>query len=181
MTTSAEAPRTVLVGPPGAGKSTVGRLLAERWGCRFTDSDEVIEETEGRTVSTIFVEDGEARFRALEHEVIAGLLTDAEGVIAVGGGAVLDVRTREALAAERVVLLETGIAEAAARVGLNRDRPLLVGNVRGTLTMLLKERAPLYHEVADVTVTTDGRTPAEVADAVEAALAVDPTVSKSTP
>jgi shikimate kinase len=167
-------PQVVLVGPPGAGKSTVGRLLADRWACAFADSDAVVESEQGRTVASIFVEDGEESFRQLERQVVLRLLGEHDGVLALGGGAVLDPETRRALADHPVVLLETGIATAAARVGLNRDRPLLVGNVRGTLATLLKERAPLYAEVADQTILTDELAPDDVADAVEAALAAQP-------
>jgi shikimate kinase len=167
-------PRVVLVGPPGAGKSTVGRLLAGRWGCAFADSDAVVEAEQGRSVASIFVEEGEETFRRWEREAVLRLLGEHDGVLALGGGAVLDPVTRRALADHRVVLLDTGIAAAAARVGLNRDRPLLIGNVRGTLAALLKDRAPLYAEVADVAIATDERTPDEVADAVEAAMTAHP-------
>ena len=167
-------PRVVLVGPPGAGKSTVGRLLAGRWACAFADSDAVVEAEQGRTVASIFVEEGEETFRRWEREAVLRLLGEHDGVLALGGGAVLDPVTRRALTDHRVVLLDTGIATAAARVGLNRDRPLLVGNVRGTLAALLKDRAPLYAEVADLAIATDERTPDEVADAVEAALDAQP-------
>lgn len=163
-------PRVVLVGPMGAGKSTIGRILAGRWGAAFRDSDDDVEATERRTISDIFVESGEAHFRALERTAVERALAEHEGVLAVGGGAVMDPGTRAALAGHQVVFLRVGLADAAARVGLGASRPLLLGNVRGTMKALLEERAPVYESVAVATVDTDGRTPDEVAALVEEAL-----------
>jgi shikimate kinase len=164
------APRAVLVGPMGAGKTTVGRLLAQRWGLPFRDTDDDVEQTDGRTVSDIFVDSGEEHFRALERAAVARALTDHPGVLALGGGAVMSEETRTALAGQRVVFLRVGLSDAAARVGLGAARPLLLGNVRGTMKALLDERTPVYVSVAVATVDTDGRTPDEVADAVEEVL-----------
>jgi len=164
------APRVVLVGAPGAGKSTVGRVLADRLGVTFRDTDTDVEAAAGSSVADLFVEHGEEHFRALERAAVAEALRTHEGVLALGGGAVLDPATRALLAGRPVVLLEVSLADAAARVGLNRDRPLLVGNVRGRLAAMLDERRPLYQEVARVTVDTADRTPDEVADLVLAAL-----------
>jgi len=163
-------PRVVLVGPMGAGKSTVGRLLAERWGVAFRDTDDDVEQEEGRTISDIFVEDGEARFRALERSAVARAVAEHAGVLAVGGGAVMAEETRAVLGGQRVVFLRVGLSDAAARVGLGASRPLLLGNVRGTMKALLDERTPVYESVAVAVVDTDGRTPDEVADAVVEAL-----------
>lgn len=156
----------VLVGAPGAGKSTVGRRLARRWGVPFRDSDQLVEAEAGKSVADIFVDEGEAVFRTREREVIAQALEQHDGVLALGGGAVLDPSTRARLADARCVWLRVGIGEAAKRVGLNTSRPLLLGNVRGTLITLLDERTPLYEEVATWTVDTDGRSVDEVVDAV---------------
>jgi len=163
-------PRVVLVGPMGAGKSTVGRILAERWGVAFRDTDEDVEHAEGREISDIFVESGEQHFRALEREAVARALAEHVGVLAVGGGAVMTPETRALLAGHTVVFLRVGLTDAAARVGLGASRPLLLGNVRGTLKALLDERAPVYEAVAGASVDTGGATPDEVADRVEAAL-----------
>jgi shikimate kinase / 3-dehydroquinate synthase len=163
-------PRVVLIGPMGAGKTTVGRLLAERWGVPFRDTDDDVERAEGRSISDIFVDSGEAHFRALEREAVAHALGEHVGVLAVGGGAVMTPETRSLLAGHAVVFLRVGLSDAAARVGLGVSRPLLLGNVRGTLKTLLDERAPVYEAVSGASVDTDGRTPDEVADLVEAAL-----------
>lgn len=160
----------VIVGAPGAGKSTVGRRLARRWGVPFKDSDQMVEAEAGKSVADIFVDEGEASFRAREREVIAKALDHSEGVLALGGGAVLDESTRERLVQAPCVWLRVGVGEAAKRVGLNTSRPLLLGNVRGTLMALLDERTPFYEEVATWSVDTDGRTADEVVDAVVAAV-----------
>lgn len=163
-------PLVVLVGPPGAGKTTVGRLLAQRCDVGFRDTDADVERTTGAKVGEIFVERGEAAFRELEREAVSTALAEHGGVLALGGGAVLDPDTRAALGGHTVVFLDVGLAEAAARVGLNRDRPLLLGNPRAQLRTMLEERRPIYLDVAKVTVPTDGREPAEVADDVLAVL-----------
>jgi shikimate kinase len=157
-------PRVVLVGPMGAGKTTVAGLLATAWGTTARDTDADIEARDGREISDIFVESGEAAFRALEVEAVATALAEHDGVLALGGGAVLDPATRELLAGHRVVFLRVGLAEAVKRVGLGTSRPLLLGNVRSRIKALLDERTPIYEGVSSETVDTDGRTPEEVAD-----------------
>jgi shikimate kinase len=163
-------PRAVLVGPPGAGKSTVGRLLAQRLRVAWRDTDSDVEERAGACVADIFVEQGEPAFRALERDAVRSALTDHDGVLALGGGAVTDAGTRALLRDHRVVFLDVNLADAARRIGLNRDRPLLLGNPRAQLHRLMTTRRPLYEEVATVTVGTDGRTPQDVTDAVVSAL-----------
>jgi shikimate kinase len=163
-------PLVVLVGPPGAGKSTVGQLVAERRGTSFRDTDRDVEVAAGESIGEIFIGRGEPAFRDLEREAVRAALEEHDGVLSLGGGAVLDELTRKRLADQRVVFLDVGVGDAAARVGFNRDRPLLLGNPRAQLRTMLEERRPLYLEVASVTVDTDGKTPDEVAAAVEAAL-----------
>lgn len=164
------APRVVLVGPMGAGKSTVARVLADRWGVEVRDTDDDVERTEGRPISDIFVDTGEEYFREREVEAVATALAEHPGVLALGGGAVLDPRTRQALEGHRVVFLRVGLAEAVKRVGLGTSRPLLLGNVRARVKQLLDERTPIYTSVSTVVVDTDDRSPAEVAEAVIVAL-----------
>lgn len=162
-------PVAVIVGAPGAGKSTVGRALADRLGVGFVDTDALVEEQAGKSIADIFVQDGEDAFREMEEAAVAEALATHAGVIALGGGAVLRDATRARLAGQQVVWLQVGIADAASRVGLNTARPLLLGNVRGTLMALLDARTPLYEEVATVTVSTSGRGVDEVvADVIEA-------------
>ena len=157
--------RVVLVGAPGSGKSTVGAMLAERLGVTFRDADAVIVERSGKSIAEIFTNDGEAAFRALEEEITAELLA-LPGVLSLGGGAVLSASTRAALRGHRVVWLRVGLTQSLRRVGLDTARPLLLGNVRGQLLKLLKERAPLYAEVATEVVDTDDTTPAEVVETI---------------
>lgn len=163
-------PRVVLVGPMGAGKTTVANLLAEAWDVPVRDTDADIEATEGRSISEIFVDDGEERFRALEVAAVADALSGHEGVLALGGGAVLDERTRDALAGRPVVFLRVGLSDAVKRVGLGVGRPLLLGNVRARIKALLDERTPVYESVATHVVDTDGRSPDEVAAEVRGLL-----------
>lgn len=165
------SPRVVLVGPMGAGKSTVADLLAQAWGVAARDTDADIEAREGRSVSDIFVDSGEAAFRALEREAVATALVAHDGVLALGGGAVLDAGTRDLLAGHPVVFLRVGLAEAVKRVGLGIGRPLLLGNVRSRVKQLLDERTPIYESVATITIDTDGRTPEDVAAEIREALA----------
>ena len=161
------APRVVLVGPMGAGKTTVGRLLADRWGVPFADTDDVVEQAEGRSVSDIFVDSGEEHFRALERVAVGQALAGHPGVLALGGGAVMSEETRATLAGHAVVFLRVGLTDAAARVGLGTSRPLLLGNVRGTMKALLDERTPVYESVATLVVDTDERSPEDVAAEIE--------------
>jgi shikimate kinase len=164
-------PRVVLVGPMGAGKTTVAGLLGERWGVPVRDTDADVEATAGKSVSDIFVEDGEAAFRALERDAVAEALSGHDGVLALGGGAVLDPETRARLAGHTVVFLRVGLTDAVHRVGLGVSRPLLLGNVRGRIKALLDERTPIYESVASVSVETDGRTPEDVAREIEGVVA----------
>ncbi len=173
------SPAVVLVGPPGAGKTTVAGLLAERLGLAVRDTDVDIEAGAGAGVAEIFVDHGEQRFRELERDAVARAVTEHDGIVALGGGAVLDPGTRDLLRGHPVVFLDVGVSEAAARVGLSTPRPLLLGNVRSRLKALLDERRPLYEDVAAVTVPTDGLTPAQVTDAVVGALPGLPTATEA--
>lgn len=164
------APRAVLVGPPGSGKSTVGSLLASRYGVGFRDTDSDIEASVGATIADIFVTDGEPHFRSLERAAIAAALSSHDGVLSLGGGSVLDPSTRVLLTGQRVVFLDVSLTDAAKRVGLDNSRPLLLGNVRGRLKQLMDARRPLYTEVATVVVDTSRRTPEDIVDEISKAL-----------
>ncbi|GAA2936662.1 shikimate kinase [Streptomyces mexicanus] len=159
-------PLVVLVGPMGVGKSTVGQLLAARLGTAYRDTDDDIVAAQGRTIADIFVEEGEPAFRALEKEAVARALAEHDGVLALGGGAILDADTRRLLAGRCVVYLSMDVEEAARRTGLNAARPLLAVNPRKQWRELMEARRHLYEEVATAVVATDDRTPEEVTEAV---------------
>lgn len=169
----------VLIGAPGAGKTTVGAALAARLGVGFTDTDAIVEAAAGKPVSDIFITDGEPEFRRLERAAVAAALAPAAnaagpGIVGLGGGAVMDEHTQASLAGQRVVYLETGFAELAKRVGLDRARPLLIGtNPRAQLKALLEQRLPVYGRLAWLTVRTDGREPDQIAAEIAAAVEDD--------
>lgn len=146
------SPRVVLVGAPGAGKSTVGALLATTLNCKFFDSDVVIEAQEGMPIADIFIEKSESYFRNVEKSVVLKLLSTEDGVVSLGGGSVLDAGVRDSLAPLTVVWLYISLADAVERVGLNQSRPLLLGNVRGNMKKLLTERNHIYESVATIKV-----------------------------
>ncbi|WIM94705.1 shikimate kinase [Actinoplanes oblitus] len=164
------APVAVLVGPPGAGKTTIGEAVAGALGVGFADTDTIIEQRAGKPIPDIFVEDGEPAFRALERAVVAETLSSYDGVLSLGGGAIMDESTRKLLLGHTVVFLSVELADAIKRVGLGAGRPLLAMNPRATMKFLLEQRRPLYTEVATHTVITDGREPAEIAVEVTALL-----------
>jgi len=163
-------PAVVLIGPPGAGKSTVGRILAERLGVTYRDTDADIEETAGKPIPDIFFDDGEPHFRDLERAAVREALAGHDGVLSLGGGAVMDDGTRKLLDGLPVVFLEVGLHDAVRRVGLDAPRPLLAINPRQRWRELMDERRPLYAAASRAVVGTDGRTPQDVAGAVLEAL-----------
>jgi shikimate kinase len=163
-------PVCVLVGAMGSGKTSTGTALALALGVQFRDTDADIEATAGKPVAEIFVDDGEAHFRTLERQAVAAALASCDGVLALGGGAILAEDNRAALAGHTVVYLSVGLADAVRRVGLGTGRPLLAINPRATLKYLLDQRRPLYEQVATLTVVTDGRTPDDVAEEIRKAL-----------
>jgi len=159
----------VLIGPPLAGKSSVGALLAAELGVPFADTDDLVAAAAGKPVGDIFVDDGESVFRELERaavarglETIGGASPDG-GVLALGSGAVLDPDVRRMIAGRPVVYLETGFATVAKRTGMDRPRVVIPGNPRGMLRAMLEERRPVYAELATITVPTDDMAPEEVA------------------
>ncbi|MGP4110960.1 shikimate kinase [Streptomyces sp. 4N509B] len=170
MTNGTTRPAVVLVGPPGSGKSTVGALLAERLGVTLRDTDADVEQTAGKPVSEIFLQDGEPHFRELEAAAVRAAVTGHDGVVSLGGGAVTNAATRALLTGLPVVFLDVPLGDAMKRVGLDAPRPLLALNPRQRWRTLMEERRPLYTEVARAVVDTEGLAPEAVAQAVLDAL-----------
>jgi shikimate kinase len=161
-------PKAVLIGPPGAGKSSVGRQLAKILTCEILDTDQEIERQSGKKISAIFTDDGEAVFRALEKSVVLDALRNAKGVVALGGGSILDSDVADYLSKSSipVAYLEVSISQAAPRVGFNKERPLLTINPRQQWMALMEKRRPIYESLATFKIATDNRKPAEVAQEI---------------
>jgi len=164
----------VLIGPPGAGKSSVGKALAKIAQLPFHDTDALIEERSQKKISEIFVDDGESVFRKFEAEDVAGSLQLLTGVLSLGGGAILDPKTQSLIqsSSAHVVFLDVSIAQAGPRVGFNKDRPLLLINPRQQWLSLMEKRRPIYEELADFTVSTDNKKPNEVAHEIAILLGI---------
>lgn len=172
-------PRVVLAGPPGSGKSTVAAALGAATGWQVRDTDADVEATAGKPISDIFLDDGEPAFRALERDAVARAVAEHDGVLALGGGAVLAPETQAVLAAYAaaggtVVFLDVSLAQAAPRVGFNVSRPLLLGNPRAQWQQLMTARRPVYEKVATLRVDTDELTPDGVAAQILVALGAAP-------
>ena len=165
-------PRAILIGPPGSGKSVVGRALSKALDTTFIDTDKVIEERAGRKISDIFVDDGEEFFREMEFETLVSCLKDTEAVLSLGGGAPISQRAQEAVAASGapVIFLDVSLSVAAPRVGFNRDRPLLLGNPRAQWQALYDARKPIYSKLATMTIQGDTMKASEIAAAIAKAL-----------
>ncbi len=168
-------PTVVLVGPPGAGKTTIGNELAARSGVALLDTDEAIVAEQRRAISDIFVDDGEAAFRVFERDAVLSALASHDGVLSLGGGAVMTADVEQALLNGRhagtVVFLDVGIADAASRVGFDASRPMLVINPRASWNRLMRDRRPTYERVASIHINTAGRSVADISDEIERELA----------
>lgn len=161
------SPKIVLIGAPGAGKSTVGAMLAQVLDCDFVDSDSVIEQKLGMSISEIFIQNTEQYFRQIEKQVVLDLLKNTDGVLSLGGGSVLNEDVQLELAKHRVVWLQVSLADAVERVGLNQSRPLLLGNVRSNMKHLLTERNHVYQNLATLTVDATSSPQAVVRSIIE--------------
>ena len=158
------APRVILIGPMGSGKTTIGSLLAEKLGLAFRDTDHLIEEREEKPVSQIFLDQGEDAFRAIEKRVLRDeLLTDAT-VLSLGGGAPISMDAQSALRAisSYIIFLDISLSTVVPRIGFNRDRPLLLNNPRGQWQTLMEARRPIYEALADVTINVDDKSEEEI-------------------
>lgn len=158
------APKVILIGPMGSGKTTIGSLLAEKLGLNFRDTDHLIEEQEGKTVSQIFLDQGEDAFRVIEKRVLREeLLTDGT-VLSLGGGAPISIDAQSALRAisSHIIFLDISLSTVAPRIGFNRDRPLLLNNPRGQWQTLMEARRPIYEAIADATINVDDKSEEEI-------------------
>lgn len=166
-------PPIILIGPPGAGKTSVGKALAKKLSLNFLDSDKVIEEKSGKSISEIFITDGEPAFREMERAAVIDLIESQDGVIALGGGSVMDLEvSKRLLPMANVVFLDVSISNAAPRVGFNRDRPLLLGNPRQQWIALMEKRRSTYEALAKARVSTDNKKPVEVVEEIVRELAL---------
>ena len=166
------APKVILIGPMGSGKTTIGSLLAEKLGLSFRDTDHLIEEQEEKTVSQIFLDQGEDAFRAIEKRVLREeLLTDGT-VLSLGGGAPISIDAQSALRAiaSHIIFLDISLSTVAPRIGFNRDRPLLLNNPRGQWQTLMEARRPIYEAIADATINVDDKSEEEIVTIVLSSL-----------
>ena len=156
--------KIILIGPPGSGKSSVGKELANLMNLQHIDTDSLIETKVGKRIADIFLEDGEFKFREIEREVVLDSLNLENAVISLGGGSILDSEVAARLRNEsNVVYLEVSISNAAPRVGFNTDRPLLVANPRQQWLKLMEARKSIYEELGSKQISTDNRKPKEIA------------------
>ena len=152
-------PRVVLIGPPGAGKTSIGRSLAKTMNVEFADTDALIEVDQGKNVSQIFVDDGEPYFRKVEERICCAALRDSNGVLSLGGGSVLTPSVADSIreSGSEVIFLDVSLAVAAPRIGFNRDRPLLLNNPRQQWQRLMDARRPVYESLATTKIEVENR------------------------
>jgi shikimate kinase len=161
-------PRIILIGPMGAGKSTVGEILARDFSSQWRDTDQMIKAQTSREISDIFTEDGEDSFRAIEKIILRTALLEDSTVLSLGGGACLSTDSQSAIrvSGSFIAYLKISLAEVSSRVGFNRDRPLLLGSPRAQWQALMNDRAPIYESLADVIVEVDGKSAQEIAQEI---------------
>ena len=166
------APRLVLIGPMGAGKTTVGREIAAQLGCEFADTDSLIEADQGKSVSEIFVEDGEPHFRLVEESIVIDALISENGVLSLGGGSVMNDEVQKALASSpaKKIFLDISLAAVSPRVGFDSARPLLMVNPRQKWAELMNLRRPTYESIADISIDVSDRTVSDIASEIIGAL-----------
>jgi shikimate kinase len=165
------APRIILIGPMGSGKTTVGLELASKFGAPFRDTDHMIVEQSGREISGIFIEDGEDAFRALEKIILRTALLEDGAVLSLGGGACLSFDAQSALRASGafIVYLKISLSQVSSRVGFNQGRPLLMGNPRAQWQNLMNERAPIYEGLSHYICEVDSKSVDEIVSEIEIA------------
>jgi shikimate kinase len=162
------APRIIVIGPMGAGKSTVASAISQRLALPHRDTDEIVVGESGRSISEIFLEDGEDAFRALEKIALRVALLEDETILSLGGGACMNKDAESALRASGafIVYLKISLSEVSSRVGFNRDRPLLLGSPRAQWQTLMNERAPIYESLSSYTVDVDGKSAETIVDEI---------------
>jgi len=166
------APRLVLIGPMGAGKTTVGKAIASELGVDFADTDALIEADQGKTVSEIFVEDGEAHFRLVEESIVIDALLESSGVLSLGGGSVMNDEVQKALrvTSAKKVFLDISLSAVAPRVGFDTARPLLMVNPRQKWAELMSQRRPTYESLADLKIEVSEKSVSEITAEIIGAL-----------
>jgi shikimate kinase len=159
----------VLIGPPGAGKSTVGKVLAEQLSLEFLDTDSLIEQSTGKSITDIFVVDGEQAFRAIEFQMLKTVLEKVDAIISLGGGAPISDEAQKLISDTdcQVIFLDISLSTAAPRVGFNRDRPLLLGNPRAQWQALSDQRRPIYEFLSDQTIKVDSLSVSEIVETIK--------------
>jgi shikimate kinase len=162
------APRIVLIGPMGAGKTTVGEEVARRLNCSFADTDQIIETDQGKSISEIFIEDGEPHFRLVEESIVIDALLAESGVLSLGGGAVANDATQNALAdcSAKKIFLDISLSAVSPRVGFDSARPLLMVNPRQKWAELMSARRPIYESLADLKIDVSEKTVDEIASQI---------------
>ena len=164
-------PRIILIGPMGAGKSTIGIELAHRFEIESKDTDTQIADEVGQSIADLFIEKGEEYFRIKEKEILRRNLLGGDGILSLGGGACISPDSQSAVRASGsfIVYLKISLSVVAERIGFNRDRPLLLVNPRAQWQSLMNERAPIYEDLADVTIDVDKKSVSEICDEIEVA------------